>query len=124
MVGFLKDEEEFEVSPGISRAITMYEIPQLNKSRKVNPQPENPNEFPLDLLFVDGNNELSEIFRYTADLIVKNDDNVDTFSIYINNDYVGDNLTKIQINTNDLVRFVVTKDSPGESKIYTTAKLL
>ena len=45
--------------------------PQLNKSRKVEPQPENPNEFPLDLLFVDGNNELSEIFRYTADLIVK-----------------------------------------------------
>ena len=46
------------------------------------------------------------------------------FRVYINNDYVGDNLTKIQINTNDLVRFVVTKDSPGESKIYTTAKLL
>src|SRR5210317_524387 len=84
MLGFSMDEEEFEVSPGVSRTLTMFEIPQLNKARKVNPQPENPNVFPVDLLFVSGNTELSERFRYTADLIVERDDNVDSFSVYIN----------------------------------------
>tara|TARA_R110000772_G_scaffold22599_2_gene61072 strand:- start:963 stop:2000 length:1038 start_codon:yes stop_codon:yes gene_type:complete len=124
MLGFLMDEDEFEVSPGISRALTMFEIPQLNKSRKVNPQPENPNEFPVDLLFVSGNTELSETFRYTADLHLNETFNVSSFSVYINNDYVGDNISKIQVNTNDLVKFIVTKESSGESQIFTTAKLL
>ena len=124
MLGFLMDEEEFEVSPGVSRALTMYEVSQVNSSRKVEPKPENPNEFPVDLLFVSGNTELSETFRYTADLYLNETYNVDSFSVYINNDYVGDDLSKIQINTNDLVRFVATKDTPGEAKIYTTAKLL
>jgi hypothetical protein len=124
MLGFLMDEEEFEVSPGVSRTLTMFEIPQLNKARKVNPQPENPNEFPVDLLFVSGNTELSERFAYTADLIMTETFNVDTLEVYINGDYVGENLSKIQVNTNDLVRFVAVKDSPGEAKVFTTAKLL
>jgi len=102
----------------------MYEIPSLNKDRKVEPKPENPNEFPVDLLFVSGNTELSERFTYTADLILTETYNVDSFEVYINGDYVGENLSKIQINTNDLVRFVATKDSSGEAKIFTTAKLI
>ena len=127
MLGFLMDEDEFEVSPAITRALTMYEVPLLNKARKVEPQPENPNEFPVDLLFVSGNTELSEIFRYTADIFLERTDNVETCEVYINNDYVGelnDENNKVQINTNDLVKFVITKKSSGESKIFTTAKLL
>lgn len=124
MLGFLMDEEEFEVSPGVSRALTMFEIPLLNKSRKVNPQPENPNEFDVDLLFVSGNTELSERFGYTADLMVTESNNIDSFSVYINDNYVGDDLSKIQVNTNDLVRFVAVKDNAGEATIFTTAKLL
>jgi len=124
MLGFLMDEDEFEVSPGISRTLTMIEVPQLNKARKVNPQPENPNEFPVNLLFVSGNTSLSERFTYTADLILTETSNIDSFSVYINDNYVGDDLTKIQVNTNDLVKFEVVKNSVGESKIETTAKLL
>lgn len=124
MLGFLMDEEEFEVSPAITRALTMYEVPMLNKARKVEPQPENPNEFPVDLLFVSGNTILNERFSYTADLILTETSNVDSFSVYINNDYVGDDLPKIQINTNDLVKFEVVKNTSGEAKIFTTAKLL
>jgi len=124
MLGFLMDEEEFEVSPGVSRTLTMFEIPQLNKARKVNPQPENPDEFPVDLLFVSGNTELSERFAYTADLILTETFNVDSFEVYINGDYVGENLSKIQVNTNDLVRFVAVKEAPGDATVYTTAKLV
>ena len=78
----------------------------------------------MDLLFVDGNNELSEIFRYTADLVMTETYNVDSLEVYINGDYVGENLSKIQINTNDLVRFVAVKNNPGEAKVFTTAKLV
>lgn len=123
MLGFIMDEDEFQISPGISRTLTMYEVPNLNKSRKVNIQPPNPNEFPFDLLFVSGNTELSELFPYTVDLIVDNTSNIESFSVYINNNYIGDDLTKIQINTNDLVRFEVVKTNSGESKIFATAKL-
>ena len=45
-------------------------------------------------------------------------DNVDTYDVFINNDYYGSDITEIQINTNDVVRFVVTKkDNTQEANI-------
>jgi len=125
MMGFLMDEDEFEVSPGITRTLQMYELSVRTKNRKVDMYPSNPNEFPLNIQFLNSNTEISELFSYTVDLSLDETDNVDSFSVYINDDYVGDDLTKIQINTNDVVKFtVVRNDNSKDAVIYTTAKLV
>ena len=109
MLGFLMDEDEFEVSPGISRAVTLYEVSNKTKSRKVEINPPRPNEFEVDVEFLNGNTSLSEPFRYMVDLSLISTKNVDSYSVYINDDYVGDDVSTLQINTNDLVRFDIVK---------------
>ena len=109
MLGFLMDEDEFEVSPGISRAVTLYEVSNKTKSRKVEINPPRPNEFEVDVEFLNGNTSLSENFRYMVDLSLISTKNVDSYSVYINDDYVGDDVSTLQINTNDLVRFDIVK---------------
>lgn len=109
MLGFLMDEDEFEVSPGISRAVTLYEVSNKTKSRKVEINPPRPNEFEVDVEFLNGNTSLSENFRYMVDLSLISTNNVDSYSVYINDDYVGDDVSTLQINTNDLVRFDIVK---------------
>lgn len=125
MMGFLIDEKEFEVLPAITRALTLYEVDTSKKSRRAEKQPENPENFDLDIIFREGLTELSEIYRYTVDLSVLDTDNVDSFSVYMNNDYIGDNLSLIQINTNDRISISVIKDDDSKpSKIKTRARLL
>jgi len=123
LMGFLLDESEFQVSPGITRQVTMLEVDTLNKSKRVKIEPPRPNNFDLDLLFVSGNTQLNEVFRYTADIIVENTTNVSSYSVYINNNYVGDDLDKIQITDGDTLRVEITKINPGESTIKTNAFL-
>ena len=36
--------------------------------------------------------------------------NVDTFQVFINDDFYGTNVSEIQINTGDELRLVITKD--------------
>ena len=64
------------------------------------------------------NNIITEIFEYTTNSSITSTDNVDTYDVFINNDYYGSDITEIQINTNDVVRFVVTKkDNTQEANI-------
>jgi hypothetical protein len=108
-VGLLIDEEEFEISPAISRQVTMFEVDTKVKGRYVKIDPPRPNFFNLDLTFLSGVTQLSEVFRYTADLKVNSTDNVDSYSVYINNNYYGSDTQIIQITTNDILRIEVTK---------------
>jgi hypothetical protein len=123
--GFLLDEEEFQVSPGVTRQVTMFEVDPINKSRKAKIQPPRPDNFDLDILFVSGNTQLSEVFRYTADIVVESTSNISTYSIFINGNFVGSDLEKIQINDGDTLVINVTKiDSSQESIIKTVAYLV
>ena len=125
MMGFLMDEDEFEVSPGISRALTMFEVSTRTTNRKAESYPPSPNEFELDIKFIGNNTETNELLSYTANLTVTRTVNIDSYSVYINNNYVGDDISKIQINTNDLLKINVVKTNPSsDAVIYTTAKLL
>lgn len=66
--GFLLDEKDFQVSPAISRYLTMFEVDTKVKSRRVEIEPPRPDNFDLDFTFLPGVTQLSEVFRYTADL--------------------------------------------------------
>ena len=188
MKGLLIDEEEFQISPAITRQVTMFEVDTKTRGRKVTPQPPRPNSFDLNLTFVSGVTQLSEVFRYTADLKVTEQQNLTNcynatytaitntnltytncsgtvvtsaltigntnticvkggtvpsflnvtgatystglscgagYSVYINGNYVGDDLELIQINDGDTLSVTVYKnDNTKTSTIKTTAYLV
>lgn len=122
--GFLLDEEEFKVTPGITRQVTMFEVDSLNNSRKVNPQPERPNFFDFDFPYLNSVTGITEPFFYTADLKVKTLENVNSYSVFINDNYVGDDLETIQVSNGDVVTINIIKSVIGpDAFIRTTAYL-
>ena len=123
--GLLIDEEEFVVKPAITRQVTLFEFETKRKNKKVDIVPENTNNIDLDLTFVSGNTQLSEVFRYDTDLNINSTDNVSSYSVSINNNYLGDNLNTIQINNGDtLVVSVVKIDNTKTSIIKTKSVLI
>jgi hypothetical protein len=123
--GLLIDEEEFQVSPAITRAVTMFEVTTKTRKRKTKIEPPRPDNFDLDLLFVSGNTQLSEVFNYTSDIIIQNTSNISTYSVYINNNYVGDDIDKIQITNGDTLKVIVVKqDNTQKSLIKAVSFLL
>ena len=84
MKGLLIDEAEFQISPAITRQVTLFETEDKVKTKRVNTEPSRPNNFDLDLLFVTGNTQLTEVFRYTVDLKTTELTNVSSYDVYIN----------------------------------------
>jgi hypothetical protein len=126
MLGYLIDEKEFEVSPAINRVLTIMEVaPNSPKGKKNELNPKNPDVFDLDFLFVTGNTILSELMDYPIDMEVSQITNVSSFNVYINNQYFGNNVNKLLINTNDILRIEITKtNNSKESKIIFSNKLV
>ena len=110
MMGFLMDENDFEVSPAISRTFTMVETDFKTKRRKAKkPEPRTPKEtifdFPVSTL------SDSKIFDYTCNLNLNNTENVNTFDVFINDMFYGSDQDLIQINTGDELRIDVVKST-------------
>lgn len=125
LLGFLMDEEEFEVMPAISRTTTLFEVDNISRKRKLEKNPPNPTNFDLDIIFNQGVTALTETYYYQIDMSVRETINVDSYSVYINNYYVGDDVSVIKINTNDDLRITVVKtDNNQSSTIKTQARLL
>jgi len=117
LLGFLIDEDEFEVSPAISRVLQVVEF-ETQTTRKQPKKLSNPASTTLDVLFVVGNNIITQIFDYTVDLNLGDSDNVESFEVYINNDYYGIDIEQIQLNTNDTLKLIVVKnDNDKDSTI-------
>jgi hypothetical protein len=123
--GLLIDEEEFQVSPAITRALTVIEVDTKIRKRKAKIEPPRTNNFNLDITFLSGVTQLSEVFNYTADIVIQSTDNVTSYSVYINNNYVGDDLSTIQITTNDTLKIIVVKnDNTKTSTLKSVAYLV
>ena len=125
MLGYLIDEEEFQVKPAISRVAQIFELDVSSFRQKKRREPENPDSFLSNILFVAGTNILSERIDFTADLSFVNSNNVDTYEVYINDDYYGSNAQRIQITTNDVLRIEVVKnDNTKDANIEFEDKLV
>ena len=107
MLGFLIDENEFEVSPAITRVLQVLEVETQSTKRGINKMNKLPDTF--NAVFVVGNQVLNQTFDYTTNLKVTSTENVDSYDVYINNDYYGTDVSEIQINTGDLLRIEVSK---------------
>jgi hypothetical protein len=109
MMGFLIDENEFEVSPAVNRVLQVLEVDErkIKRQKKVDYVPSN---YELNLNVRVGTNIVQQKFDYTANIIVGTLQNITSFDVYINNDFYGTNITNFQININDTLKFEVTKD--------------
>ena len=118
MLGYLIDEDEFEVKPAIARVSQIMEIDTSTFKQRRNKSPKNPDEFLSNFYYVVGNNTLSDVVAYTANLTWANSVNVESYDVYINGDYYGTDVLKIQITTNDVLRIqVVKQDDSLEANI-------
>ena len=119
MLGYLIDEEEFEVKPAIQRVTQLIELDTSTRKQRRNKFPENPDEFEMPFLFVSGNTVLTDRIDFTANMSLISTDNVDTFDVYINGDYYGSDIQNIEITTNDILRIEVTKTESSQSALVT-----
>jgi hypothetical protein len=122
MLGFLIDEDEFEVSPAITRVLQVVEFEKKTTRRnKKKPVEEGPVS---QALFLSGNTILTQLFSYVVDIKIGNTTNVYSFDVYINDDYYGSDLELIQINSGDVLRLEIVKDNPStESTIQFIDKI-
>jgi hypothetical protein len=109
MLGYLIDEEEFEIKPAIQRITQLFEVDTTTRRQRINKFPKNPDNFENNFLFVSGNTVLTDVIDYSANMNVLSSNNISTFDVYINNDFYGTNIQVIQITTNDVLRIQVTK---------------
>jgi FtsP/CotA-like multicopper oxidase with cupredoxin domain len=109
MLGFLIDEDEFEVSPAVSRVLQVFETEtrSVGRGRK----PILPNDIVQETaIFKVGTTIVSEKFDYTTNITISNTSNVTDYDVFINNDFFGTNVNNIQINTGDVLKFEIVKD--------------
>ena len=124
LLGFLIDEDEFEISPGITRVLKVLEVDKKKILRQKNSSVSS-RSLPREILFLEGVDTVNQLYDYTTNLILGNTQNITSFDVYINNDYYGSDLTDIQLNTNDVLRIVVVKgDNTKESKIELISNLI
>ena len=124
MMGFLIDEDQFEVQPAVTRIFQIYETESKIKKRK--PKKEVPNS-PQTATFTysDIDAEKEETFHYTVNMRFMGSENVDSYSVFINGDYYGDDVVVILVNNGDVIKITIIKDNPSEqSSIVFTEELL
>jgi hypothetical protein len=125
VLGFLLDENEFEVTPAISRALQLYEVSTDLKRGKGTLNPKNKDKYPTEILYVTGNTSVSEMFYQNVNLNFEGSTNVESFDVYINNTYFGSDLSFVQINYGDTLRVDITKsDTNKESTIDFSTTIL
>jgi hypothetical protein len=124
MMGYLIDEEEFEVKPAISRTVQLLEAKTSRGGRKKS-YPKNPSLFPLTFNFSAGTTAYTENYKYTADLTFENVKNISSWDVYINDDFYGSDLTEIQLTSgNNLTLNITPTDPSSDSQIVYIARLI
>ena len=123
MMGFLIDEDEFEVQPAVSRVFQIYETDTASTKRSKKRRDNKGSELIFD--FSTTETEKTLTIEYTVDLFLTNTINVDEYSVYINDDFYGTNLSEIQVNTNDVIKIIIVKNVTTDSaQIIFQQKLL
>jgi hypothetical protein len=125
MLAFLLDEEEFEVAPAVSRVFNAFEIAQGSGRSLRKRFPENPDVITTQIQYPVGVDTKSLFIDYTGDFTLTRNSNVETWDVYINDDFYGTDVDLIQVNTNETLRIdIVKNDNNSESVLDYGIKLL
>ena len=124
MLGFLIDEEEFEVSPGITRILKVLEVDKKIQKRQKN-LTEGSKSIPNQILFLVGITTVTQRYDYVTTLVLTNTVNISSYDVYINNNFFGSDLGEIELTSGDVLRVEVNKiDSSLESSISIVSNLI
>lgn len=125
MMGFLLDEEEFEVAPAVSRVFNSFEVNISSKPPRRKRFPENKDTFEKTLVFSPSATTKTLVADYTGDFTLLGSVNVSSYDVFINGNFYGTDIEVIQVNTNDILLFEITQDNPSlESSLLYGIKLL
>jgi hypothetical protein len=107
MMGFLIDEDEFEVYPALSRTFQIFEVDQNPVKRPK--RKEVPTVPPrLTLSYEVGITSQEYFFEYTCNVNEYENNNVSSYQVFINDDFYGTDVAVSQINTGDVFRVEIT----------------
>jgi hypothetical protein len=113
MLAFLLDEEEFEVAPAVSRVFNAFEVNLTQKKSRRSRFPENPDTFEKNIVYPSGVTTNSLVVDYTGDFRLIGNENVESWDVFINNNFYGSDINFIQVNTNDILRIDITPKNPS-----------
>ena len=109
MLGFLMDENDFEVSPAINRVLQVVEFDKggVKRNKKIiNEDTENQ----IIITYNVGITSLSQRFDYVTNITIGEQTNINNYFVYINSDFYGVSVGEIQINSGDVLRIDIIKD--------------
>lgn len=109
MLGYLIDEEEFQVKPAISRVLQVIELETGSRKKKSEKYPDNIKSFEIGFVFEPGEDTMTKNIDYTVNMSFEKSNNVDSYGVYINGDFYGSDIQMVQLNTNDEIRIDVIK---------------
>jgi len=125
MLGYLIDEEEFEVKPAISRVLQVVEVDIQNRKRRPEKKVENKNSFELNFTYELGNDSFTKTIEYTVNMNLVSNKNISTWDVFINGDFYGTDVTSFPLNTNDILNINITRTNPSSiSEMRFSATLL
>jgi hypothetical protein len=120
MMGFLMDENEFEIKPAISRTLALLEIDQKTyRSKKPKNDLISLSNEKVTIDFPVGVSDYTQTYEYGSDLFMLGSNNISSYQIFVNGLLYGTNLfnspnSKIQLNTNDTLLIQIVKTNPLE----------
>ena len=118
LLGFLLDQDKFEIAPAVSRVLNVFEtnFKPINRKRKVFPV----NEGVFDLLVeAEGSSPVIRTISvdYTGTFTILSTQNVSSYDLFVrlNNsaefDFYGTDVTNFEVNTGDQLRFEITQEN-------------
>lgn len=124
MMGFLLDEDEFQVSPAVERVFQIYEVSPKKKERKPRRKKDEIIDPDTIVEFNIGENTKQLQFNDMIDLDLISSTNVTSFDVYINDQYYGQSIPKIQLNASDVLRFEITKEFPTQKSVLALQRVI
>ena len=117
MLGVLLDEEQFEVTPAVSRVLTMVDTGVKTRQRKAKAPIPNENTIKGLYKFIVSNTILSDVIELNTDYYLISTENVNSFDVFIDGNYIGENVEYFQVNSESSLRIVSTKNNVNEDSI-------
>jgi hypothetical protein len=128
MLGFLLDQDKFEVAPAVSRVLNVFEtnFKPINRKRKVFPA----NEGVFELIIqATGTSPVIRTISvdYTGTFTILSKENVSSYDLYVrlNNStefvFFGTDVVSFEVSTGDSLRFEITQSTIDPSSVITYA---
>ena len=118
LLGFLLDQDEFEVAPAVSRVLNVFETNMKPINRKRKRFPVNEGVFDLTIEAIRNSPVVRTIsVDYTGTFTILSTQNVSTYDLFVRLststefDYYGTNVVSFEVNTGDQLRFEITQEN-------------